>query len=61
MGRLIGPKTWDRSVGIFLENVRGRFCTAVGRGCLVSLCVYLCIKCCLVCVGPGYGRGLRVH
>ena len=25
----------------------------MGTGCLVAVCVNLCIKCCFVCVGPG--------
>ena len=29
-GRLIGPKTWDRIIGKFLETFRGRFCTVRG-------------------------------
>ena len=31
-GRLIGPKTWDRIVGIFFRIFRGRFFTVRGYG-----------------------------
>ena len=50
MGRLIGPKTWDRIDTRFLEPRCSRSCF---RGCLGVVCVIYVLDVCLVCIGPG--------
>ena len=49
MGRLIGPKTWDRIDTRFLESRCSRSCF---RGCLGVVCVICVLDVCLVCIGP---------
>ena len=58
MGRLIGPKTWDRIDTGFLESRCSRSCF---RGCLGVVCVDLCIEWLLSMHWVGNGRGLPVH
>ena len=58
MGRLIGPKTWDRIDTRFLEP---RCSRSYFRGCLGVVCVNLCIKWLLGMHWAGNGHGLRVH
>ena len=50
MGRVIGPKTWDRIDTRFLEPRCSRSCF---KGCLGAVCVICVLDVCLVCVGPG--------
>ena len=50
MGRLIGPKTWDRIDSRFFELRCSRSCF---RGCLGVVCVICVLDVCLVCIGPG--------
>ena len=58
MGRVIGPKTWDRIDTRFLEPRCRRSCF---RGCLgCSLC-NLYIRCLFGMHWAENGRGLRVH
>ena len=54
MGRLIGPKTWDRIDTGFLEPRCSRSCF---RGCLGVVCVDLCIEWLLGMHWAGNGRG----
>ena len=58
MGRLIGPKTWDRIYSRFLEPRCIRSCFRGLFGC--GLC-NLCVRCLLGMHWAGNGRGLRVH
>ena len=50
MGRLIGPKTWDRIDTRFLEPRCSRSCF---RGCLGVVCVICVLDVCLVSIRPG--------
>ena len=50
MGRVIGPKTWDRIDTRFLEPRCSRSCL---RGCLSAVCVICVLDVCLACIGPG--------
>ena len=50
VGRLIGPKTWDRIDTRFLEPRCSRSCF---RRCLGVVCVICVLDVCLVCIGPG--------
>ena len=50
IGRLIGPKTWDRIDTRFFEPRCSRSCF---RGCLGVVCVICVLDDCLVCIGPG--------
>ena len=54
-GRLIGPKSWDRIVGIFFRGF------VQSTDCLVILCDELCFKSCIGLYGAGNGRETRVH
>ena len=57
--RLIGPKPWNR-VDLIFESKNGaaRDCSTADWGSVGVICA---LDVCLVCVGPGYGHGLRVH
>ena len=54
-GRLIGPKSWDRSV----ETFRARF--GQSTDCLGNLCDNLCIKLCFGVYDAGNGLGFWFH
>ena len=54
-GRLIGPKTWDRIVGIYGTRF-GHF-----RGCFRWLCDNLCNKLWSGCFWAGNGHGFQFH
>ena len=49
MGRLIGPKTWDQIVGIFLDFWTARECPETDVGCYVGI---YALNSMLVCMRP---------
>ena len=55
IGRLIGPKSWDRIVGNFFRGF------VQSTDCLVILCDELCFKSCIGLYGAENGREIRVH
>ena len=62
MGRLIGPKTWDRSVRIFGGRMEQPVTAPrLFRGCLGVGWSNLCIKWLYGMHWAGNGRGFRVH
>ena len=62
MGRLIGPKTWDRSVRIFGGRMEQPVTAPrLFRGCLGVGWFNLCIKWLFGMHWAGNGRGFRVH
>ena len=54
-GRLIGPKSWDRSVEMFGA------CFGQCTDCLGNLCDNLCIKLCFGVYEAGNDHGFRFH
>ena len=58
MGRMIGPKTWDRIVEFFGDFMG---CPSQSRILVGVVCVNLCIKWLLGMYWAGNGRGLQVH
>ena len=58
MGRLIGPKTWDR-IDIIFESKNEA--TVTVHGCLGVLFHKLCDKSCIDWNEVGNGREMRVH
>ena len=56
MGRVIGPKTWDRIDTRFLEPRRSHSCF---RGCLGAVCVICVLDVFLVCIEPGMAVDCR--
>ena len=62
MGRLIGPKTWDRGVRIFGGRMEQPVTAPrLFRGCLGVGWSNLCIKWLYGMHWAGNGRGFRVH
>ena len=57
-GRLIGPKTWDRSVRIFGSRL-GNMGTVMD--CYGFMCDELCYNSCIYVYEAGNGRETRVH